>query len=113
MALEVDAEHVEDLTLHPVGALPEGECRRHRQIGLIEERLDDQAFTADGVEQVVDQAEAVAGVGVLVLMVWAVARAAGGARGVDDSPETILKRRYARGEIDREEYERRLSDMRR
>ncbi len=55
----------------------------------------------------------IAGVGVLVLMVWAVARAAGGARGVDDSPETILKRRYARGEIDREEYERRLSDMRR
>lgn len=26
--------------------------------------------------------------------------------------ETILKRRYARGEVDREEYERRLTDLR-
>jgi uncharacterized membrane protein len=32
--------------------------------------------------------------------------------GRDDSPETILKRRYARGEIDRNEYERHLSDLR-
>ena len=29
-----------------------------------------------------------------------------------DSPETILKRRYAHGDIDREEYERRLNDLR-
>jgi uncharacterized membrane protein len=28
------------------------------------------------------------------------------------TPETILKRRYARGEVDREEYERRLTDLR-
>lgn len=30
----------------------------------------------------------------------------------DESPETILKRRYASGQIDRDEYERRLSDLR-
>jgi putative membrane protein len=29
-----------------------------------------------------------------------------------ESPELILKRRYAKGEIDREEYERRLNDVR-
>ncbi|HSK09811.1 MAG TPA: SHOCT domain-containing protein [Vicinamibacterales bacterium] len=30
----------------------------------------------------------------------------------EDSPELLLKRRYAKGEIDREEYERRLDDLR-
>ena len=30
-----------------------------------------------------------------------------------DDPETVLKRRYARGEIDRDEYQRRLDDLRR
>jgi len=29
-----------------------------------------------------------------------------------ESPETILKQRYARGDLDRDEYERRLSDLR-
>lgn len=29
-----------------------------------------------------------------------------------ESPEAILKKRYARGEIDREEYERALKDLR-
>jgi putative membrane protein len=29
------------------------------------------------------------------------------------TPEEILKMRYARGEIDREEYQRRLEDLRR
>jgi putative membrane protein len=54
------------------------------------------------------------GLGILVLLIWAVVRAAGAstsARG-EDSPETILKRRYSRGEIDRDEYERRLGDLR-
>jgi putative membrane protein len=54
------------------------------------------------------------GLGVLILLVWAVARAAGtsGSGHPEDSPETLLKRRYARGEIDRDEYESRLSDLR-
>ena len=54
------------------------------------------------------------GLGVLVLFVWLMARAAGGfpARG-DETPEQILKRRYARGDIDRDEYQRRLEDLRR
>ncbi len=34
-------------------------------------------------------------------------------RGDSDTPETILKRRYAHGDISREEYERRLQDLRR
>ena len=32
--------------------------------------------------------------------------------GGEDSPEAILKRRYASGEVDREEYERKLTDLR-
>jgi len=56
---------------------------------------------------------------VLAAMIWLIARAARGAgrrRGPQESgetPEQILKRRYARGEIDREEYEQRLADLRR
>jgi uncharacterized membrane protein len=34
-------------------------------------------------------------------------------RSTEESAEQILKRRYARGEIDREDYERRLDDIRR
>jgi putative membrane protein len=54
------------------------------------------------------------GVAVLALLVWAVARAAASPTRPreEDSPETILKRRYARGELDANEYERRLSDLR-
>lgn len=29
-----------------------------------------------------------------------------------DAPEQVLKRRYARGEIDRDEYQRKLHDLR-
>lgn len=54
------------------------------------------------------------GIAILVLLVWAIVRAMGGSPGrVDDSPEQILKRRYARGELDREEYQRCLEDLRR
>ena len=54
------------------------------------------------------------GLVVLGMVIWAVIRAAGSpgnGRG-EESPETILKRRYARGEVDREDYERRLTDLR-
>lgn len=56
----------------------------------------------------------IVGLAVLVVFVWAVAKAAGtsGSGGGEDSPETILERRYARGEIDRNEYEHRLNDLR-
>jgi len=55
-----------------------------------------------------------AGIVVLVLLVRLMAGAAAGypPRG-DETPEQILKRRYAKGEIDREEYQRRLEDLRR
>jgi putative membrane protein len=55
----------------------------------------------------------IGGLVVLILLVWIVARAAGGpAARTEETPERILKRRYARGEIDREDYERRLDDLR-
>ena len=54
------------------------------------------------------------GLAFLVLIAWVVVRAAGGPPGrMDDPPEQILKRRYARGEIEREEYQRRMDDLRR
>ena len=56
----------------------------------------------------------IVGLAVLAAFVWAVARMSGtpGATPGQESPELILKSRYARGEIDREEYERRLADIR-
>jgi putative membrane protein len=54
------------------------------------------------------------GLAFLVLIVWMVGRAAGGPPvRTEETPEQILKRRYARGEIEREEYQRRLDDLRR
>ena len=54
------------------------------------------------------------GLAVLVLLAWFIARAAAGFPGrSEDTPEQILKRRYAKGEIDREEFDRRLTDIRR
>ena len=51
---------------------------------------------------------------VLVLVVRLVTGSRGGPGSrADESPEQILKRRYAKGEIDREEYQRRLEDLRR
>ena len=53
-------------------------------------------------------------IGLLVLLVllWMGFQAGVGRTTVEESAEAILKRRYARGDIDREEYERRLSDLR-
>lgn len=54
----------------------------------------------------------VCGFGLIVFFVWLLVRAAGPAVREGESPELILKRRYAHGEIDRDDYERRLSDLR-
>jgi putative membrane protein len=55
------------------------------------------------------------GLAIVVLIVWAMVKAAAGGFSArpEDTPEAILKRRYARGELDREEYQRRLDDLRR
>ena len=44
--------------------------------------------------------------------VWLISTGAGRKASHEDSPEAILKRRYARGDIDREGYEQRLGDLR-
>ncbi len=56
--------------------------------------------------------------GIILLAVWAITRFAGSDRqratstpGLPEDPLTILQRRYARGEITREEYERIRSDL--
>lgn len=46
------------------------------------------------------------------ILIWAVLRGSGMGTASGRSPEEILKERYARGEIDAEEYERRLQDLR-
>lgn len=48
-----------------------------------------------------------------VLVVLALIRRGGGPERRQESPEEILRRRYAAGEIDRETYERMLEDLRR
>jgi len=54
----------------------------------------------------------------LALLVWLIYRLFGGIRGAgrrpeDGQAEEILRKRFARGEIDRETYERMLEDLRR
>ena len=56
----------------------------------------------------------ITGIVVLVLLVRLVAGSTSGvSRRDDETPEQILKRRYAKGEIDSEEYQHRLTDLRR
>ncbi len=50
-------------------------------------------------------------VAVVVAVLWAVLR--GSRREEQERPEEILKRRYARGEIDEEEYRRKMDELRR
>jgi putative membrane protein len=49
---------------------------------------------------------------VVLAIVWA-ARSSGPRSAPPESPEEILKKRYARGEIGREEYQERLDELRR
>jgi putative membrane protein len=59
------------------------------------------------------------GILLLVAVVWLAVRAASGQgttvppRSREDSAEEILRRRYAKGEIDKDEYQRRMDDIRR
>ncbi|MDZ7768147.1 MAG: SHOCT domain-containing protein [Woeseiaceae bacterium] len=48
-------------------------------------------------------------IAIVVGIVWAVRRSAGN---TGTSAEELLKRRYAQGEIDKDEYEKRLRDLR-
>jgi putative membrane protein len=51
------------------------------------------------------------GIGLFVVLLWVLVGAIRPTQ-ADQSPETILRRRYASGEIDTEEYERRLGALR-
>ncbi|HNP37690.1 MAG TPA: SHOCT domain-containing protein [Woeseiaceae bacterium] len=55
----------------------------------------------------------VMGIAIVAGIVWAVLRSSPGASGdAGSSAEELLKRRYAQGDIDQDEYERRLRDLR-
>lgn len=53
------------------------------------------------------------GIVFIIAVVWLISRGNGEQRRSRESPEDIVKRRYAGGEIGREEYERTLADLRR
>jgi putative membrane protein len=58
----------------------------------------------------------ISGIVVLVVigvLIWWLVGKPRNLRALPESPEEVLKRRYARGEINKEEYERMLSDLRR
>lgn len=56
----------------------------------------------------------IAGIVFLLIVVWLLVDAGRKSPiGPPDNAENILKQRYARGEIDHDEYERRLTDLRR
>ncbi len=50
-------------------------------------------------------------VGIIFLVKWIVEQGRQSAPSTDSNPLDILKRRYARGEIDKEEYERKKKDL--
>ena len=47
----------------------------------------------------------------IAVLVWALLKGVRGPNEMHESPERVLKQRYARGEIDRETYLRMLSDL--
>lgn len=52
-------------------------------------------------------------VGAVVLVKWLAEQSSGGMQGRDRTPLEILRERYARGEIDRDEYEQKRKDLER
>lgn len=52
------------------------------------------------------------GIVIIAVLAWAVLGSPARKRGGDVSAEELLKRRYARGEINKEDYEKRLQDLR-
>jgi putative membrane protein len=52
------------------------------------------------------------GIGLLIGLVWFLVSALAGRTPPGDSPESILRRRYAAGEINTEEFEQRLAALR-
>lgn len=50
-------------------------------------------------------------VGLFFLIKWAVQQGRSGDQKRDESPLEILKKRYARGEIDKEEFEQKKKDL--
>ncbi len=50
-------------------------------------------------------------VGMVLLVVWVVQKAMGGGAGRTESALEILKKRYARGEVSKEEYEEKKRDL--
>jgi putative membrane protein len=49
----------------------------------------------------------------VALVLWIARLGQRGGSGAGETPEAVLKRRYARGEITREQYQRMLEDLRR
>ena len=54
----------------------------------------------------------IAGIALFVAVLMLLLSAAGALSRDSQSPEAVLRRRYAAGEIDTEEYERRLAELR-
>lgn len=54
----------------------------------------------------------IVGAALIALVVWAVLRSSRGAmNGSSESPAQVLKRRYAKGEIDHATYQRMLTEL--
>jgi len=54
----------------------------------------------------------VVGIGLIIALFWLLFSIARGSTRSTDSPEGILRRRYANGEIDTDEYQHRLAELR-